>query len=58
VAWLHPYLLTHWWMSFGDLLRDPVVWGGVRSGVLSAGAYALIFLSAAWARFSSRDVTS
>jgi ABC-2 type transport system permease protein len=58
VAWLHPYLLTHWWMSFGDLLRNPVVWDGVRSGVLSAGAYALIFLSAAWARFSSRDVTS
>jgi ABC-2 type transport system permease protein len=58
LEWLHPYLLTHWWTAFGELLRDPVAWGPIRSGVLSAAAYALIFLSAAWARFSSRDVTS
>jgi ABC-2 type transport system permease protein len=56
--WLHPYLLTHWWNSFGDLLRDPVAWDPVRSGLLSAAAYTAIFLSAAWARFGSRDVTS
>ena len=58
VDWLHPYLLTHWWLSFGDLLRAPVAWDGLRSGVLSAGAYMLIFFSAAWARFANRDVTS
>jgi ABC-2 type transport system permease protein len=56
--WLHPYLLTHWWMSFGDLLREPVALDAMRSGVLSAAAYMLIFLSAAWARFANRDVTS
>ena len=22
--WLHPYLLTHYWLDFGELLRDPV----------------------------------
>jgi ABC-2 type transport system permease protein len=58
VDWLHPYLLTHWWNNFGDLLRDPVAWDPVRSALLSAAAYAVIFLSAAWARFGSRDVTS
>jgi ABC-2 type transport system permease protein len=58
VEWLHPYLLTHWWMSFGDLLRQPIALDSLRSGVLSAAAYALIFFSAAWARFGSRDVTS
>lgn len=58
LEWLHPYLLTHWWMSFGDLLRDPVALDAIRSGAISAAAYALIFLSAAWARFSGRDVTS
>ncbi len=58
VAWLHPYLLTHWWMSFGDLLRDPVDLSGLRPGVLSAAAYILIFTSAAWARFADKDVTS
>jgi len=56
--WLHPYLLTHWWNSFGDLLRDPVAWDPLRNGLLSAAAYTAIFLSAAWARFGSRDVTS
>lgn len=56
--WLHPYLLTHWWMSFGDLLREPVALDAMRSGVLSAAAYVLIFLSAAWARFANRDITS
>jgi ABC-2 type transport system permease protein len=58
IAWLHPYLLTHWWLAFGDLMRDPVAWEGIRSGLLSAGAYIVIFLAAAWARFSGRDVTS
>jgi ABC-2 type transport system permease protein len=58
VDWLHPYLLTHWWTSFGDLLRDPVATHDIRRGLLSAAAYAVIFWTAAWARFSSRDVTS
>ncbi|MFC0527265.1 ABC transporter permease [Phytohabitans kaempferiae] len=58
IDWLHPYLITHWWNSFGDLLRDPVAWDPLRSGLLSAAAYIVIFLSAAWARFGSRDVTS
>ena len=58
IAWVHPYLPTHWWLAFGDLLRDPVAWDGIRSGLVSAGAYILIFGAAAWARFSGRDVTS
>jgi ABC-2 type transport system permease protein len=58
VAWLHPYLLTHWWLAFGDLLRDPVTVDGIRSGLISAGCYIVIFTSAAWARFGGRDVTS
>lgn len=58
VAWLHPYLLTHNWLNFGDLLRDPIATDGIRTGLLSAGAYIIVFLTAAWARFSSRDVTS
>jgi ABC-2 type transport system permease protein len=56
---IHPYLLTHHWMAFGELLRDPISFTGpLRDGLLSAGAYILIFLSAAWARLSGRDVTS
>jgi ABC-2 type transport system permease protein len=59
LEWLHGYLLTQYWMSFGDLLRLDIPWSGdLRSGVLSAGAYILIFTTAAWARFSGKDVTS
>ncbi|GAA4704103.1 ABC transporter permease [Phytohabitans rumicis] len=58
IDWLHPYLVTYWWNNFGDLLRDPVAWDPILRGLLSAGAYTLIFLTAAWARFGSRDITS
>jgi len=56
--WLHPYLLTHNWLAFGELLRDPVVFDGLRPGLVSAAAYIVIFLTAAWARFAGKDVSS
>lgn len=58
LGWLHPYLITHCWTAFGDLLRDPVAWAGPRQGLVSAAAYIVVFWSAAWARFGGRDVTS
>jgi ABC-2 type transport system permease protein len=58
VGWLHPYLLTRHWQDFGELLREPVSAGALVPGLLSAGAYILIFLTAAWARFSNRAVTT
>ena len=58
LSWLHEWLPTHWWMSFGDVLRDPVAWGDITRGLLTAAGYALVFWLAAWARFSSKDVTS
>jgi ABC-2 type transport system permease protein len=56
--WLHPYLPTHWWLSFADLLRDPVATNGIWHGIGSAAAYTAVFWAAAWARFSGKDVTS
>jgi ABC-2 type transport system permease protein len=55
---IHAYLPTHYWFAFGDLLRDPIATGGVSSGLWSALAYSAIFATAAWARFSGRDITS
>lgn len=57
LSWLHEWLPTHWWMSFGDFLRDPIAWGDVNRGLLTAAGYALVFWLAAWARFSDKDVT-
>jgi ABC-2 type transport system permease protein len=56
--WLHPWLLTHWWNSIGDLLRDPIAPDAVLRGLATAGVYAVVFWLAAWARFSSKDITS
>ena len=58
LSWLHEWLPTHWWMSFGDVLRDPIAWGDMTRGMLTAAGYTLVFWLAAWARFSSKDVTS
>jgi ABC-2 type transport system permease protein len=58
LGWLHPYLLTHNWTDFGELLRDPISITEIRPGLVSAAAYIVIFVSAAWARFGARDVTS
>ena len=37
LAWLHPWLLTHWWTAFGDLLRDPIATDDLQRGLLTAG---------------------
>jgi ABC-2 type transport system permease protein len=55
---IHEYLPTYYWTAYGDLLREPLNTSGVRPGLVSAAVYTVIFLSAAWARFASRDVTS
>src|ERR671911_2715062 len=49
--WLHPWLLTHWWIAFGDLLRDPIVTDDVQRGLLTAAVYVIVFWLAARARF-------
>ena len=58
LSWLHEWLPTHWWVSFGDVLRDPIAWDSMTRGLMTAAGYALVFWLAAWARFSSKDVTS
>jgi ABC-2 type transport system permease protein len=57
LAWLHPWLLVHEWPAFSDLLRDPPLWDNVIRGYWVDAAYAVVFWLAAWARFSSKDVT-
>ncbi|NUS57855.1 MAG: ABC transporter permease subunit, partial [Streptomycetaceae bacterium] len=54
---LHPWLFGDKWMSFGDLLREPVPTGGVIRNIELQAAYTLVFGAAAWARMSDRDVT-
>ena len=58
LEWLHPWLLTHWWTAFGDLLRDPVATESIQRGLITAVVYAGTFWLAAWARLSTKDISS
>jgi ABC-2 type transport system permease protein len=57
-AVVHPYLPTHWWLSFDGLLRAPVAGATVGHGLASFAAYAVISGAVAWARFTTADITS
>jgi ABC-2 type transport system permease protein len=54
---VHPYLVSHYWLSFADLMREPVLWDDLVKNLELQALYAAVFGSAAWARFSTRDVT-
>lgn len=58
LAFLGPWLPTHWWFSFGDFLRDPITMQDSMTGVVSALVYIAIFGTLAWARFAGKDVAS
>ncbi|SDO34366.1 ABC-2 type transport system permease protein [Actinacidiphila guanduensis] len=55
---VQPYLFPHYWLSFADILRDPVQWTGIAKNLGLQALYAAVFGSAAWARFTTRDVTA
>ncbi|MDO8106945.1 ABC transporter permease [Isoptericola sp. b441] len=58
VAAIHPYLPTHFWLDYAEVLRDPLDVGALGPGAASALAYVAIFTAAAWARFSTADVSA
>lgn len=58
LAAIHGWLPTHYWLTWIDLLRDPVRTGQLHTGLWVSLAYVAIFTTAAWARFSSKDVVS
>jgi ABC-type transport system involved in multi-copper enzyme maturation permease subunit len=55
---IHPYLPSHFWMSWDGLFRAPVDWSGITHGLLSFAIYLVIFGGVAWARFTTADITS
>ncbi len=55
---IRPYLPTHYWLSFIDLFRDPILWHDIVRGVALQAVYIAVFLAAAWASFATKDVTS
>ncbi|RDG38733.1 ABC transporter permease [Streptomyces corynorhini] len=55
---IQPYLFSHYWLSFADLLRAPFYWDDIVKNLEIQALYAAVFGSAAWARFTTRDITA
>jgi len=53
-----PYLPTRYWLAFVDFFRDPILWRDVVRGIALQGVYVGVLLAAAWANFTTKDVTS
>ncbi|MGW7419806.1 ABC transporter permease [Streptomyces sp. NPDC054813] len=55
---LQPYFFSHYWLSFADLVRDPVYWDDLVRNLELQALYVAVFGSAAWARFTTKDITA
>ncbi|MFF4061828.1 ABC transporter permease [Streptomyces sp. NPDC001668] len=55
---LQPYFFSHYWLSFADLMREPVYWDDLVKNLGLQALYAAVFGSAAWARFMAKDITA
>jgi ABC-2 type transport system permease protein len=58
LSWLHPWLFSHQWLAFGDLLREPVPTGAIVDGLVLQAGWIAVALTIAWSRFTTRDITS
>ncbi len=53
-----PYLPTRYWLAFVDLFREPILWRDVVRGLALQGVYVVVLLGAAWANFTTKDISS
>lgn len=56
--WLHPWLFSHYWLDFADLLRQPVSWDSFGANALLQAGYVAVFGVLAYGRFVTKDVLS
>ena len=57
-AVIKPYLPTNYWLSWIDFFRSPIFWHNIERGLIVQACYLVVFLGAAWANMSSKDITS
>jgi ABC-2 type transport system permease protein len=58
LEWLHPWLFSHYWLDFADLLRQPVDFSSFGANALLQGGYLLVFGTLAYGRFLTKDILS
>ena len=55
---VQPYLPTRYWLAWIDFFRQPVFWRDIQRGFGIQALYVIVFLAAAWANFSTKDITA
>jgi ABC-2 type transport system permease protein len=55
---IQPYLPTRYWLAWIDFFRQPVFWRDIQRGFGIQAVYVMVFLAAAWANFSTKDITA
>jgi len=58
LEWLHPWLFSHYWLDFADLLRQPIAWASFGDNALLQAGYAMVFGALAYGRFVTKDILS
>jgi ABC-2 type transport system permease protein len=58
LEWLHPWLFSHYWLGFGDLLRQPVLWDSFVDNAWLQAGYVAVFGALAYGRFVTKDILS
>ena len=53
-----PYLPTRYWLAFVDLFREPILWRDILRGVGLQAVYVVVLTGAAWANFTTKDISS
>ena len=56
--WLHPWLFSHYWLGFADLLRQPISWDSFSDNALLQAGYIVVFGALAYGRFATKDILS
>jgi ABC-2 type transport system permease protein len=52
------YLPTRYWFAWIDFFRDPIFWRDINHGLTVQAVYVVLLLGAAWANFTTRDITT
>jgi ABC-2 type transport system permease protein len=55
---VQPYLPTRYWLAWIDFFRQPIFWRNIERGFAIQAVYVVVFLAAAWASFSTKDITA
>ena len=58
LAWLHPWLFSHYWLGFADLLRQPLDWTSFGTNAVVQLCYIVIFGALAYSRFATKNIQS